>query len=59
MYRVGVGAPTEVKDAEHTYENAQLTYYSSIYEYNLAKAELEKAIGRNLCENIDYISLSK
>ncbi|MBO5385117.1 TolC family protein [bacterium] len=59
MYGVGVGAPSEVKDAEVTYENAQLTYYSSIYEYNIAKAELEKAIGRNLCQNEDYISLSK
>ena len=59
MYGVGVGSPSEVKDAEITYENAQLTYYSSIYEYNLAKAELEKAIGRNLCQNDDYISLSK
>ena len=59
MYGVGVGSPSEVKDAEITYENAQLTYYSSIYEYNIAKAELEKAIGRNLCQNDDYISLSK
>ena len=59
MYGVGVGSPSEVKDAEVTYENAQLTYYSSIYEYNMAKAELEKAIGRNLCQNEDYISLSK
>ena len=58
-YSVGVGAPTEVKDSENTYENAQLTYYSSVYEYNIAKAELEKAIGRNLCESADYISLSK
>ena len=59
MYGVGVGSPSEVKDAEITYENAQLTYYSSVYEYNMAKAELEKAIGRNLCQNNDYISLSK
>jgi outer membrane protein TolC len=58
-YSVGVGAPTEVKDSENTYENAQLTYYSSVYEYNMAKAELEKAIGRNLCETVDYISLSE
>lgn len=58
-YGVGVGSPSEVKDAEITYESAQLTYYSSVYEYNLAKAELEKAIGRNLCQNDDYISLSK
>ena len=59
MYGVGVGSPSEVKDAEVTYESAQLTYYSSVYEYNIAKAELEKAIGRNLCPNDDYISLSK
>ena len=56
-YGVGVGSSSEVKDAELTYENAQLTYYSSLYEYNLAKAELEKAIGRNLCKNLDDIKL--
>lgn len=56
-YGVGVGSSSEVKDAELTYENAQLTYYSSLYEYNLAKAELEKAIGRNLCENLDEVKL--
>lgn len=59
MYKVGETSPIELKDAEITYENAQLTYYSALYDYNTAKAELEKAIGRNLCQNDEYISLSK
>ncbi|MBE7712519.1 MAG: TolC family protein [Cyanobacteria bacterium SIG26] len=52
-YRVGEGSPTELKDAENTYEQAQLTYYTSLYQYNSAKAELERAIGKNLvsCDN--------
>lgn len=47
-YRVGVASPIEYREAENTYTNAQLTYYNSLYEYNSAKADLEKAIGMNL-----------
>lgn len=47
-YRVGVGDPIELKDAQVQYENAQLTYYRTMYEYNTAKANLEKSIGRNI-----------
>ena len=49
MYKVGETSPTELKDAENAYEQAQLTYYNSLYEYNSAKAALEKAIGKNIC----------
>jgi len=56
-YRVGEGAPTELKDAENTYEQAQLTYYASLYEYNSAKAELEKAIGKNIVDDADCVDL--
>ncbi len=49
MYQVGETSPTELKDAENTYEQAQLTYYSALYEYNVSKAELEKSIGINIC----------
>lgn len=47
-YRVGAGNPTELKDAQNQYQEAQLNYYSSLYQYNSAKAALEKAIGRNI-----------
>lgn len=56
-YRVGEGSPTELKDSENTYEQAQLTYYSALYQYNSAKAQLEKAIGKNLVEEDDCITL--
>jgi outer membrane protein TolC len=57
MYKVGETSPTELKDAENTYENAQLTYVSALFDYNTAKAELEKAIGRNIMCDIDEIEL--
>ncbi|MBD5403045.1 TolC family protein [bacterium] len=56
-YRVGEASPTELKDSETTYENAQLTYYSALYEYNTAKAELEKSIGKNISG--DCVELEK
>lgn len=49
-YRVGEASPTELKDAENTYEQAQLTYYTALYEYNSAKALLEKSIGKNISD---------
>ena len=50
-YRVGEASPTELKDAQINYQQAQLNYYSALYQYNSAKAELEKAIGKNLTAN--------
>lgn len=47
-YRVGVGNPTELKDAQNAYNQSQLNYYNSLYKYNSAKAALEKAIGKNI-----------
>lgn len=58
-YRVGEGSPTELKDAENTYEQAQLTYYTALYEYNSARAQLEKAIGKNIVESEEIIELKK
>ena len=49
-YKVGVGDPIELKEAQVQYQNAQLTYYQTMYEYNSSKANLEKAIGRNLVD---------
>lgn len=59
-YKVGVGNPTELKDAENSYQSSQLNYYKSLYEYNSAKAALEKAIGKNIIgEDEDHIELEK
>ena len=56
-YRVGEASPTELKDAENTYEQAQLTYYTALYEYNSARAQLEKAIGKNIVDDGDSVDL--
>lgn len=45
-YKVGEGSPTELKDAENTYEQAQLAYYNALYRYNSAVAELENRLGK-------------
>ena len=50
-YKVGVGDPVELKDAQVEYENAQLKYYQTMYEHNSAKANLEKSIGKNITNN--------
>ena len=58
-YRVGEGSPTELKDSENLYEQAQLNYYTALYEYNSAKAQLEKSIGKNICDSEEVIDLEK
>ena len=47
-YKVGVGNPIELKEAQVQYQYAMLKYYNSLYEFNSARANLEKFIGRNL-----------
>lgn len=47
-YRVGEGDPIELKDAQNLYKEALLNYYKILYEYNSARADLEKSIGKNL-----------
>ena len=54
-YRVGEASPTELKDAQINYQQAQLNYYSALYQYCSAKAELEKAIGKNLAVNAEEV----
>ena len=44
-YQVGLGNAIEFKDAENTYLNAQLSYYSNLLDYNVNAAELERVIG--------------
>ncbi len=57
-YRVGEGNPTELKDAENTYEQAQLNYYTALYQYNSARAQLEKAIGKNISDTDEFIEFT-
>lgn len=58
-YRVGEASPTELKDAQILYQNAQLNYYNALYQYNSAKAQLEKSIGKNINpDNDDIIELN-
>lgn len=54
-YRVGEASPTELKDAQINYQQAQLSYYNALYQYNSAKAELEKSIGKNISPNENEI----
>lgn len=59
-YRVGEASPTELKDAQINYQQAQLTYYNALYQYNSSRAALEKAIGKNLSgETSDVVELGK
>ena len=58
-YRVGEASPIELKDAQTMYADAQLAYYGTLYEYNSAKAALEKAVGKNIISDEDIIELRK
>ncbi len=44
-YKAGVGDAIELKDGENTYLNARLDFYSTVLNYNVTAAELEKEIG--------------
>ena len=44
-YKVGLGSSIEVEDAETNYNNAQLSYIQAFYNYNIARINLEKAMG--------------
>ena len=47
-YKVGYGDVIELKDASVALANAKLNYFQTIYEYNSARANLEKSIGQTL-----------
>ena len=49
-YKVGVGNPVELKEAQVQYQDAMLNYYNSLYQFNSARAELEKFIGKNITD---------
>ena len=44
-YKVGLGDAIELKDAETTYRNSQLSYYSTLLEYHVSAANLERLMG--------------
>ncbi len=44
-YKVGLGDAIELKDAETTYRNSQLSYYSTLLDYHVYAANLEKVVG--------------
>ena len=44
-YKVGLGDVIELKDAETTYRNAQLSYYKALLDYNISAANLERVVG--------------
>lgn len=58
-YRVGEASPVELRDAQVTYQEAQLAYYNTLYQYNSSKAALEKAIGKNIVNETEVVELNK
>jgi len=44
-YAAGVGSPIEVSDAFATYVSAQAAYNGALYNYKIAEASIEKAMG--------------
>ncbi|MDX9714649.1 MAG: TolC family protein [Dissulfurispiraceae bacterium] len=44
-YNAGVGSPIEVTDALTTYSNAKTAHTAALYDYKIAQANLEKAMG--------------
>jgi TolC family type I secretion outer membrane protein len=45
-YAAGVGNPIEVTDAEVALANAKTSYIQALYDFKVARASLEKAMGR-------------
>lgn len=44
-YAAGVGSPVEVSDAFATYVSAEANYNAALYNYKIAQASIEKAMG--------------
>lgn len=49
-YNVGVGNPVELKEAQVQYQDSMLKYYNSLFQFNSARADLEKFIGKNIAD---------
>ena len=58
-YRVGEASPIEMREAQNTLAESKLQYYKSLYEYNIAKSELEKSIGMNLNTDTAFLGIKK
>ncbi len=58
-YKVGYGDAIELKDAAVALSNAKDTYYQTIYEYNSARASLEKSIGQTIKADTDIVEIQK
>ena len=58
-YKVGIASPIELQEAQNNYAESQLSYYNALYQYNSAKAELERAIGKNISNNTDEVILNE
>lgn len=44
-YTVGLGNFIELQDAQSNYNSAQLAYVQSVFDYNVAKVQLERSMG--------------
>ena len=58
-YKVGEASPIEMREAQNTLAESKLQYYKSLYEYNIAKSELEKSIGMNLNPDTTFLGIKK
>jgi outer membrane protein TolC len=47
-YEQGVGSNTDVIDAESSLREAQINYYSALYDALVSKVDLDKAYGKLL-----------
>lgn len=56
-YKVGEASPIEMREAQNTLAESKLQYFKSLYEYNIAKSELEKAIGQNLNTDTEFLGI--
>lgn len=56
-YRVGEASPIEMREAQNTLAESKLQYFKSLYEYNIAKSDLEKAIGQNLNTDKSFLGI--
>lgn len=46
-----------MREAQNTLADSKLQYFKSLYEFNSAKAELEKNIGINLNSNSSFLGI--
>ena len=44
-YQVGVGSPLEITDAEVSLANARANYIQALYNYKIAEAKIDNAMG--------------